>query len=415
MNMITRKSLIFNILREGEYRLLNGRLYLFYVILSIPILAKFNTVYADTSPDMHRVFKERHKATFTWGGTNFSEIDKEKMGSENSSTITFSLHNAQTGKPIAGFDPIVEGAVINLAEVGKELRVVANFKKDEQIGSVKFGYNKSRNFQLEEAAPYAIGLDYTVVSEDQSVYESWAPVLGNNEVSAVVYAEQRAKGSILGKADINFKVVEEPVIEERSRIAFVLYNTKTGQPVVGFNPIVEGSVIDLAEVGKDIQIATRVEGVKDVGSIKSVYKKNIQLKEFTPFTSLDYRKNYVNWSPKVGENTIAATAYADLEGKGKELSSATLHFKIIDSEASDNLNTIIAYPNPTVNELHISSESSNATFTLVDPAGNVVRSGKISQLQQVVSLDVQNLKNGLYYIKMHTEAGISTKKIFIRK
>lgn len=291
--MITRKNSIYVNLRDKRW-LYDERLCIASFMLSLLIfLANSNMASASSqiTPDVDGKRVQVQETLSIDEDTN--AIEKVKKTSK----VTFSLYNAKTGKPVAGFNPIAEGAVINLAKVGKDLSIVMHVHGIEHIGSVKLGYNKSRNYQLEEVAPYAIKLDYSVESDDNK-YESWAPVLGDNQVAATVYAEARAKGTVLSTANINFKVVEE---------------------------------------------------------------------EITP-------------------------------------------------EDADDLNNIIAYPNPTVNEINIAVKgSSHASFKVVDPAGTVVKSGNITMLNQEVKVGVHDLKAGLYYIRMLTDEGISIKKIFINK
>lgn len=288
MKMITKKNLIYSHYLEGRSRFRYKRFYLPAFILFFLLLAKINMVSAALSPVGSTIQQEDFNASVT---------NKKTSGIENPSEVTFSLYNAKTGKPVAGFNPIAEGAVINLAKVGKDLTIVMHVRGIEHIGSVKIGYNKSRNYQLEEQAPCTIKLDYTVESDD-SKYGNWAPVLGDNQVTATVYADARAKGEVIIKGSINFKVVEEELMPE-------------------------------------------------------------------------------------------------------------------DTE---DLNNIIAYPNPTVNEINIAVKNSNhASFKVVDPAGTVVKSGNITSLNQEVKVNVYDLKPGLYYIRMLTDEGISTKKIFINK
>lgn len=293
MKMITKKNSIYVYLKS-KGKLYDKRLGIVsFVLFLLIFLAKSSTVSAafQITPDTDGK-RVRAQETLSVGkNADGGEKDKDKK-------ITFSLYNTRTGKPISGFHPIAEGAIINLAKVGKELSIVMHVQGIEHVGSVTLGYNKSRNYQLEEAAPYAIQLDYSTVESEDSKYESWAPVLGDNQVAATLYKETRAKGEVLSAASISFKVVDELIVPEET----------------------------------------------------------------------------------------------------------------------EELNNIIAYPNPTVNEITIAVKgSSQASFKLVDPAGTVVKSGDITTLNQEVKVNVHDLKAGLYYIRMLTDEGISVKKIFINK
>lgn len=401
MKMITRKSTICFYAHLWSYKDFSA---------FCKAVFAFLFVFVATNVEAHATDR-RSLFTVQKKNLNTPELTDKRKDIKEPSSLTFSLYNAKTGKPVEGFDPIEEGATINLAEVGKELEIVANFGKAGQAGSVALGYNKSKNFQLEEKAPYAVGLNFNL-STDENIQAIWVPVLGDNEVNAVVYAEPKARGRVLGEASISFEVVDEAV--ENESITFSLYNTQTGMPVAGFDPIREGDVIDLAEVGYDLEVVANLKKIDKVESITLGHDKNIQLEEVAPYrNALHKHINVGSWTPNVGKNIVFATAFSEIKAKGKELSKATLHFEIIDSEKKGEGISITAYPNPVVNALHVSSEhTEQATFTLVDPSGKVVRSG---EMDRETSIDVHNLKSGLYFLKISTEAGISTEKIFIRR
>ena len=85
--------------------------------------------------------------------------------------------------------------------------------------------------------------------------------------------------------------------------------------------------------------------------------------------------------------------------------------KIDDQSWDEN---IVLYPNPVQNTLYIRqlkhSSSTNITYQLFDVAGKIISTQEI--YNDVLSLDVSSLSQGIYFIKFITPEGNITKKIF---
>lgn len=76
-------------------------------------------------------------------------------------------------------------------------------------------------------------------------------------------------------------------------------------------------------------------------------------------------------------------------------------------------------PNPANNVLHVSYESAmrqDVTVVINDFYGNKLQSSKANfeSGNNQLDVDVSNLKNGMYYIELHTSNGIETQKIFVQ-
>ena len=73
-------------------------------------------------------------------------------------------------------------------------------------------------------------------------------------------------------------------------------------------------------------------------------------------------------------------------------------------------------PNPATNILHIQglSSSSNIEVTVVDFAGNVALSVKLSAFSTSYNLNIASLKQGNYLLKIETNDGVVTKQ-FIKQ
>jgi hypothetical protein len=90
--------------------------------------------------------------------------------------------------------------------------------------------------------------------------------------------------------------------------------------------------------------------------------------------------------------------------------------KLVQSYASVNEQLNIAqvsiYPNPTSKELNIEFPNvMNCTLQLNDLLGQEIKSEKINL--QRVQIDVDDLSDGIYFLKMKSEKGTITKKLII--
>ncbi|MEM1424060.1 MAG: DUF5060 domain-containing protein [Planctomycetota bacterium] len=101
---------------------------------------------------------------------------------------SFTLIAVPSDQPVPAFDPIPDGATINLYEVGEEVAVRANVSGG--VGSVVFALSgaQSRN-QTENVAPYAL------FGDNSGDYDAWAPALGTYTLSATAFAGLNGAGA----------------------------------------------------------------------------------------------------------------------------------------------------------------------------------------------------------------------------
>ncbi|GEM_PF-955348 len=79
---------------------------------------------------------------------------------------------------------------------------------------------------------------------------------------------------------------------------------------------------------------------------------------------------------------------------------------------SDDIN-ISVYPNPANNNLFVKSKKNIKNIKILGMHGQTIITEPVNNMQY--ELDVSGLHNGLYFIRIHTSSGISTKKIQIAK
>ena len=113
--------------------------------------------------------------------------------------ISLTLIDADTDQPIAAFDPLLNGAVLDLSELSTpRLNVRANVSGS--VGSIRFGLDANPSFRTESGAPYALAGD------NSGDYNPWTPTPGNHLLTATAWSEGGAGGTELGSLSVDFTV-----------------------------------------------------------------------------------------------------------------------------------------------------------------------------------------------------------------
>ncbi len=122
--------------------------------------------------------------------------------SAQQSVTSFTLMNADTDLPIAGHDPFVSGASIDLATLPtRNLNIRAN-TSPYPVGSLRFDYDGAIGYQLENGAPYALAKD---TSGD---FWPWTPSVGSHTLTGTPFTEAGAAGTAGTSLTINFTVAD---------------------------------------------------------------------------------------------------------------------------------------------------------------------------------------------------------------
>ena len=117
---------------------------------------------------------------------------------ETETITSFTLVNSATNTDI---QPLGDGDIIDLAQVGTSLNIRANTNPGV-VGSVRFGLDGNSNYRTENVAPYALRGD------KKGYYFNWKPPLGSHTLSATPYSGKNARGTAGPKLIINFSVVK---------------------------------------------------------------------------------------------------------------------------------------------------------------------------------------------------------------
>lgn len=116
--------------------------------------------------------------------------------------ISFTLINADTDQPVAGYDPLPEGARLNLAELGiRNMNIRVNTDPG-MVGSVRLAYDGDENYKVENYAPYTIAGDGAGGAD----YWPWTPGIGTHTLSATAYTAALARGNSGTARTVTFTV-----------------------------------------------------------------------------------------------------------------------------------------------------------------------------------------------------------------
>ena len=114
------------------------------------------------------------------------------------SVDSFTLINADTDTAIRSLS---DGDTLDFSALPTDnLNVRANVSGS--VGSVRFGYDDSNNYQIENVAPYALAGD------QNGDYNAWTPTIGAHTITATPYTESDAGGSQGTPLTVNLTVTE---------------------------------------------------------------------------------------------------------------------------------------------------------------------------------------------------------------
>ncbi len=171
--------------------------------------------------------------------------------------VSFTLINASTNQPINGFDPIPEGAEINLYTFPKFLSIRANVPSNYE--SVRFDFDGVADFRVENLPPYSLFGD---IAGD---YESGMFSTGTHTLSATPFSQDNASGTSGMTASLDFSVVKRSV-------SFTLVDADTDQDLFTID---SEMVIDINTIkDKNLNIRTNhdraIDGLSVHFSINSL-------------------------------------------------------------------------------------------------------------------------------------------------
>ena len=119
--------------------------------------------------------------------------------------VKLTLINADTNQPIAGFDPIPNGAVIDYATLGTTNLNILATTNPATVGSVRFWLDGTQ-FRTENIAPYAMAGDQSNGTD----FLPFVPPLtaGQHTVRAIPYSASNAGGTAGTPVEVTFTIVD---------------------------------------------------------------------------------------------------------------------------------------------------------------------------------------------------------------
>lgn len=116
--------------------------------------------------------------------------------------VNFTLINSDTDQPVPGYDPIPEGAVLNISELPARINIRAN--TNSVVGSVSFRFNNRIAYsQIQNAVPYAL------FNDNNGDYAGWRPRAGAYTLIGTPYEFTGRRGTAGRSATLNFSIVAD--------------------------------------------------------------------------------------------------------------------------------------------------------------------------------------------------------------
>jgi uncharacterized delta-60 repeat protein len=350
---------------------------------------------------------------------------------------TFTLINTEINSPIPGHDPIDDGGIIDLSPLDpNRLNVRVDFNNQE-ANSVKFQLKRPNggvDFKsIENSAPYSL------FGDNEGDYFNWKgdpPKHGQTFfLTAIAFSKKDGKGLEVGRKTIKFSFVEGPAVT-----GFTLINSFTNQPIPGYDPIPEGSKIDLGELSETLFNIRANTIPKYVGSVKFLLDGQDGGLDFNSFENVqpyalfgDFSGRYYSWKPRpprAGEKySLVAVPYSKPNGEGFKGNSFKLNFSFVSNSninreiaTIDELdiirNDIKVIPNPTFGLASVEvrlTKPDFVTIKVIDVQGRKkYEASGFKESSFTQPLDLKGLSKGLYIIKVQIGFELISKRLVIQ-
>ncbi len=131
------------------------------------------------------------------------ESNDECVAPSGPAVVSFTLIDAAADEPIADFDPLVDGAIVNFADLAtNQISIRAN-TSPSSVGSVRFALDGNQNLQTENVVPYALNGD------SGGNFNPWNGDLGEHTLTATPFTSNNGGGQAGMSLTINFTLIDQ--------------------------------------------------------------------------------------------------------------------------------------------------------------------------------------------------------------
>ena len=300
---------------------------------------------------------------------------------------------------------------------------VSNGQKSKDWLFVNSTILNDPSYKISSTYPSSDGLGYSKFVVPQVAVNIALPIL--NYSSCPIISSENYMGVLLGDVDGNYMNIASSGLlkkADNNEVVFDLANAKAGIGYIDVPVSVSSNdaihALDFSLQFNQPKMQFESANVLSGNMNQSAYyNENDQTLRFTSYSLSAYNKNAAVASVRF------STASSSISGK--DLTSATAYLngnpakvKVTESTLgiSENAkaNGVNVYPNPASSVINIEA-TQNADIQLMDINGQqIFLQSKVNANQKQV-LDVQNLANGIYLIKIYNDSFVSMQKVIINK
>ncbi len=118
--------------------------------------------------------------------------------------VSFTLIDASTNEPVPEFDPVPEGAVIDIGKIpGKVINFRANTNPDRDFGSVRFQFSGASSASIIESM-YV----WAAFGDKEGKYNARTLKAGSYALTATPYTGNNAQGDLGEPLTLNFSITD---------------------------------------------------------------------------------------------------------------------------------------------------------------------------------------------------------------
>lgn len=216
--------------------------------------------------------------------------------------------------------PLEDGDTVDLGELPRDALSIRAFFVPAASVKIELWDDEQKpvHRQIENIEPYAL------FGHSGGKYTPGSIPLGDNSLTATVYSEKDAEGSVLDVDTIRFNVIAT---------VFWLVDTNKNEDI---GPLHDGDTVDISELSRDAltirAFSVSAESVRLV--LKNEYQNFVhrQTENIEPYALYgDSGGKYTPGPIPIGDNSLTATFYSENGANGSILNTLTIRFNLVDA------------------------------------------------------------------------------------